>query len=583
MEVTDPSRTGHGDYALHVQQDCDVNSSLVAKLRPYTQLKVLGTRELSDGTRRALVVVHLEKNRPLGWITAVTANGNTAIHAVARPIYQVVRADRGRRVLEVSMQLSEASTPCGDIELGTRLLVLEMRRTMHGAQRARVKIVGQHKSLGWITARKPDGTPMMCEVRDDELFVQVNHGRRHASPAPQSGRTPRTQKTPRSARRGLIRSPAVPRTGHYQPEPATEVAALTTPTKLCSKVQASVERLTSRRDRKFGGHGLPVRKESAALGPNSSYNVVDKAVKDCFAKQDRYMSSKMLEQEATALEQRAVKQGVIGDESLSAKVGATLEKKRLKIDDLLREWDPKDKGTVTKQEFRVHIRALFAKTGSVPDNAVVDNLFMELDENGNGNLDVPEIKVALKKLKSAAAAMKADEDAARVRATALRDKATCIREGVKATTVKAEQIAEDLKILKRGNLASRLGDHLHKHGIKAAELAAKWDKNGTGEVSKPSFRGQVLALDLDAKPDEVDTLFDSLDDDKGGALDVGELKRALRKLQEQAENKKQNIFTTGLRFVEAFGHMKTAQADHKAQKQAEEMEVMEQALPNEPQ
>ena len=99
----------------------------------------------------------------------------------------------------------------------------------------------------------------------------------------------------------------------------------------------------------------------------------------------------------------------------------------------------------------------------------------------------------------------------------------------------ARALAEEAKLdLKKKPMSIRLGEALQAQGIKLSELMRNWDPNGDGEITKMEFRQNVRKL-LD-KPDvkDIDSLFDTIDQDKGGSLDTGELKAALKKLQNDA-------------------------------------------------
>ena len=61
-----------------------------------------------------------------------------------------------------------------------------------------------------------------------------------------------------------------------------------------------------------------------------------------------------------------------------------------------------------------------------------------------------------------------------------------------------------------------------------------WDAKNRGEFLKAEFRLNLRNCGLNATSAEADELFDSWDDDKGGTLDLKELKAALQKTQELA-------------------------------------------------
>ena len=67
------------------------------------------------------------------------------------------------------------------------------------------------------------------------------------------------------------------------------------------------------------------------------------------------------------------------------------------------------------------------------------------------------------------------------------------------------------------------------------DLIREWDKNGDGDISKMEFRIVVRnKLDIKADNKEIDALFNSLDTDGGGQLDLSEIKPALQALQDAA-------------------------------------------------
>ena len=56
------------------------------------------------------------------------------------------------------------------------------------------------------------------------------------------------------------------------------------------------------------------------------------------------------------------------------------------------------------------------------------------------------------------------------------------------------------------------------------QVITRWDPSGDGSVDKGEFRSNVFALGVVAEAAAVDALFEELDDDGGGSLDVAELK-----------------------------------------------------------
>jgi len=81
----------------------------------------------------------------------------------------------------------------------------------------------------------------------------------------------------------------------------------------------------------------------------------------------------------------------------------------------------------------------------------------------------------------------------------------------------------------------QLGQLIMKRNLKIGDVITKWDPSGDGSVDKGEFRTNVIAMGVKAEPEAIDELFDSLDDDGGGELDVKELKDLLTRLKDTAQ------------------------------------------------
>ena len=69
-----------------------------------------------------------------------------------------------------------------------------------------------------------------------------------------------------------------------------------------------------------------------------------------------------------------------------------------------------------------------------------------------------------------------------------------------------------------------------------ARCLKEWDARGKGEVLKGGMRNNLRNVGLNVTSVEADELFDGWDDDKGGTLDMDELKAALIQAQEAAQD-----------------------------------------------
>jgi len=266
------------------------------------------------------------------------------------------------------------------------------------------------------------------------------------------------------------------------------------------------------------------------------------------------------------LEERALEEETVANgTSLSAQIGEVLAGRGTKkLDDLLRDWDPNGDGSVTKQEFRVCVRKLFKKP---PDTRETDALFAALDSDGGGELNMEELKSALKKMIAAHNNRKATHAIAMAKVTTFHERAKALREGSIASAVRASEAAclAFQEVRKLGSLGSQLGEVINSKGMKASDVATKWDASGDGELDKKEFRANVLKLLPSVQPAAIDEVFDSLDADGGGSLDIAEVRKALKRFQEESAARLTLIKTTGLELIAKFKACRRAQAEHKAQ------------------
>lgn len=87
---------------------------------------------------------------------------------------------------------------------------------------------------------------------------------------------------------------------------------------------------------------------------------------------------------------------------------------------------------------------------------------------------------------------------------------------------------------------SKLGARLHSGGVDLLkEMARKLDRIGDGLVHASTFRQYIQKLEIDADRQAIDAFWEELDDRGVGALDVREVKAALKALQERAASAEQ--------------------------------------------
>ena len=104
------------------------------------------------------------------------------------------------------------------------------------------------------------------------------------------------------------------------------------------------------------------------------------------------------------------------------------------------------------------------------------------------------------------------------------------------------------------SLGTALGAILDERNVKVDQLVREWDVMSSGEISRVEFRKALRDPKLGIPPefahvDQIDALFDSLDEDHGGTLDVHEMKAALRMLRNMSRER-QNEQEYASRMVE---------------------------------
>ena len=106
---------------------------------------------------------------------------------------------------------------------------------------------------------------------------------------------------------------------------------------------------------------------------------------------------------------------------------------------------------------------------------------------------------------------------------------------LRTAAVRLREQAEELQdTAPAPSLKVQLGLELLKKDDYIKKILKDWDARGKGELLKGELRQNLRNIGLVATSAEADALFDSWDDDKGGSLDMKELKTALQQCQDAA-------------------------------------------------
>ena len=165
----------------------------------------------------------------------------------------------------------------------------------------------------------------------------------------------------------------------------------------------------------------------------------------------------------------------------------------------------------------------------------IDGLFDKIDNDKSGELDLSEIKAALKKLQEQALNVGVSVDQEKAKSEALIGVAQVFQTAAAATAEYEAAAQKATQMKDNPSLGKRVGDAILKRNVKLGELVGQWDKDGNGAVDKKEFREQIHLMGIKVLDHrEMDGLFDSLDQNGDGSLDLDELKVALQLLRDTA-------------------------------------------------
>ena len=437
---------------------------------------------------------------------------------------------------------------------GAMVLVVERRSLPDGVERAAVKRVGCYEgSCGWITIS-----------RDDELSLQA-----------------RAVRVARKAgRRAAILDAAAQAEAAAAAEAAVDAAAAAA---AAEEEAAAGEPAAAQPD------GTPAYSSKSAAEPKKE--PAEKRAKGSRKKKDSdgghglsLTPSTELEALVTELKAKALAEDAKLHPSKkrnTVKLGEMLLTRQIKIPELVSSWAKRGVEPITRMQFRQNMRKLFemacrddASSGAIPNVKEIDALFDHFDDDHGGTLDVGELRNVLKGLKTAAVDSIKEAEPIREAVELLRQRAKETQQVCDATRAseKADARFDELRGVK--SVGARLGALLQMRAIKVNDLTTRWDPNGDG-VDKKEFRENVLALGLEAQPSELDSLFESLDEDGGGTLDGDELKHALKTLADAFQQAELDVVRLKKETVELAKAAKSAQVELRKQQKADEFEAAE--------
>lgn len=120
------------------------------------------------------------------------------------------------------------------------------------------------------------------------------------------------------------------------------------------------------------------------------------------------------------------------------------------------------------------------------------------------------------------------------------------------------------------SLSQKVAEMLVSKKYNPKDLVAEWDRKHKGEINKVEFRQGVRSIGIKADNKELDMLFDSIDTDGGGSLDLPELKDALKAMQDIENARVEEVGRIEASKARCISRMATIDKVMKATKDAEE-------------
>ena len=203
-----------------------------------------------------------------------------------------------------------------------------------------------------------------------------------------------------------------------------------------------------------------------------------------------------------------------------------LSRSAQRVIDLFRQWDEDGSGEIDKKEFRMAIRSMGFTF--IQDDSEIDTVFDEFDMDGSGKLDYKELNKQLRQGAGSALDPSLRPGAMGEIGTKSGNKHKLRRrkpgEKPKGTSV-IGAIDPDSDV----PIQEQIRDLLSKNAVRVIDLFREWDDDGNGLVDKKEFRKAMSAMGIQASKEDINAVFDSMDADGGGTLEYGEMNKAFRR------------------------------------------------------
>ena len=214
-------------------------------------------------------------------------------------------------------------------------------------------------------------------------------------------------------------------------------------------------------------------------------------------------------------------------DTVEAQLGRLLNERKIKLEDLMKEWDRNRDGDISKQEFRLHVK----KLGLDADTGQIDALYDSLDLDGSGSLDTDEMKEALRKMQEDVRNVKDSVNRVLEHVANMRKVIVLFQTAANNTlVVEAARFRLDAMraAVKEDSAASRIANTLTAQDLKLTDLdIGGWEADGKKFASAAAFSRAFEELEAEVTPEEIAAFFETLDFSSNDILDVEEVAKLL--------------------------------------------------------
>ena len=597
MEIVAMPQNGQ---AIRVNKDCEPESAQVnVKLQRGTRLRVLETRKLQTlGLARARVVLDAEMV-PLGWMTIGSKDSPILRPMYARPFYEVVSSCIVRK------DYPKSSRAVCMLPLGTKLNVVETRRTTDGDQRVLIVLLGQDEPIGWITAKRPQTDWVSIREAADDLFThgptppasrpsssrgrsqsprdferwvgssarEQSHAtaaqaiaqartKKHGSPHASPKASPRSNPfmSPSSPGSSIFNAEVVPgdcSTGGFAAAPSNTAGVEAVAA--AQAISAGVDITDAAAAAPSSSAGVDEARGGAEMNLDTPERRETTDAVDAPIVQSSVLQADIKRYEQIILDEEAKLDP--SKKSMSVLIGESLVASNIKIHDLIVTWIKRVDQPVSKIEFRQHI----GKLVDGADTKQIDALFESLDEDNSGTLSLVEIRSAMAKFQGDASAMVKTNVLIKAKIERTRKLEQNARQALEATYAMEVAARECERLTSNQSLRARLGAHIMLKRMNVDDELQNWGADSDGLIDKAAFRSNIKALGMEAEDAEIDEVFDSFNAKGVSKLTVVHITAALKALADDAAANERDLKELKRELVELDKAAQAGQISFKSQ------------------